>query len=141
VCFLLSTHTFEVHCVSDTFASKVAAINDPVADASIGNVTGSNAVNVYLGIGIAWTLAAIKHAIYGTTFAVEPGTLGFSVSLFCVCAAVAITVIVLRRRPVIGGELGGPRKYKIATSALLLTLWGFYALMSTLEAYCIVKGF
>merc|ERR1712200_155792 len=29
------------------------------ADNSVGNVTGSNAVNVFLGIGIAWTMAAI----------------------------------------------------------------------------------
>ena len=119
----------------------MAAINDPVADASIGNVTGSNAVNVFLGIGMSWTLAAIKHAIYGTKFTVEPGTLGFSVSLFCCCAAVAISLLVFRRRPFIGGELGGPRKYKIPSSALLLTLWAFYAIMSTLEAYCVIKGF
>jgi len=37
----------------DTFASKVAAIQDQYADASIGNVTGSNAVNVFLGIGVS----------------------------------------------------------------------------------------
>merc|ERR1739848_819587 len=38
--------------VPDTFASKTAAIQDETADASVGNVTGSNAVNVFLGIGI-----------------------------------------------------------------------------------------
>lgn len=37
--------------IIDTFASKVAAIQDKYADASVGNVTGSNAVNVFLGIG------------------------------------------------------------------------------------------
>ncbi|VDK29761.1 unnamed protein product [Gongylonema pulchrum] len=37
--------------VPDTFASKVAAIQDKYADSSIGNVTGSNGVNVFLGIG------------------------------------------------------------------------------------------
>ena len=35
--------------VLDTFASKTAAIEDETADASVGNVTGSNAVNVFLG--------------------------------------------------------------------------------------------
>merc|ERR1712001_513904 len=45
--------------VPDTFASKTAAIEDESADNSVGNVTGSNAVNVFLGIGIAWTMAAI----------------------------------------------------------------------------------
>uniref|UniRef100_A0A8C8DVX5 Solute carrier family 8 member 1b n=1 Tax=Oryzias sinensis TaxID=183150 RepID=A0A8C8DVX5_9TELE len=39
--------------VPDTFASKVAATQDQYADASIGNVTGSNAVNVFLGIGVS----------------------------------------------------------------------------------------
>merc|ERR1712060_133946 len=43
----------------DTFASKTAATMDPYADASIGNVTGSNSVNVFLGLGIPWTIAAI----------------------------------------------------------------------------------
>lgn len=43
----------------DTFASKTAAAMDPYADASIGNITGSNSVNVFLGLGISWTMAAI----------------------------------------------------------------------------------
>jgi solute carrier family 8 (sodium/calcium exchanger) len=57
----------------DTFASKVAAIQDKYADASVGNVTGSNAVNVFLGIGVAWSLAAIYHAVKGNKFLVKPG--------------------------------------------------------------------
>ena len=42
----------------DTFASKAAAVGDDNADASIGNVTGSNGVNVFLGIGLPWAMAA-----------------------------------------------------------------------------------
>lgn len=42
----------------DTFASMTAAANDPSADASIGNITGSNSVNVFLGLGLSWTFAA-----------------------------------------------------------------------------------
>merc|ERR1712223_1940199 len=61
--------------VPDTFASKVAAIEDETADASVGNVTGSNAVNVFLGIGIAWTMAAIYHESQGNTFDVPVGSL------------------------------------------------------------------
>lgn len=59
--------------ISDTFASKVAACQDKYADASVGNVTGSNAVNVFLGIGVAWSIAAIYHACHNETFFVEPG--------------------------------------------------------------------
>ncbi len=57
----------------DTFASKVAAIQDSTADNSVGNVTGSNAVNVFLGIGIAWSIASFYHRIHGTQFFVTAG--------------------------------------------------------------------
>ena len=43
----------------DTFASKIAAKNEKTADNAIGNVTGSNSVNVFLGLGLPWTIAAI----------------------------------------------------------------------------------
>ena len=46
----------------DTFASKGAAVGDDTADAAIGNVTGSNAVNVFLGLGLPWMMAAFKWA-------------------------------------------------------------------------------
>jgi solute carrier family 8 (sodium/calcium exchanger) len=43
----------------DTFASKIAAKNEKTADNAIGNITGSNSVNVFLGLGLPWTVAAI----------------------------------------------------------------------------------
>merc|ERR1719199_2109339 len=51
----------------DLFASKTAATQDPYADASIGNVTGSNSVNVFLGLGMPYTLGSIYWAIQGPT--------------------------------------------------------------------------
>jgi len=126
--------------VPDTFASKVAAQQDPYADASVGNVTGSNAVNVFLGIGIAWTLAAIYHNSAGRDFEVLPGNLAFSVTLFCVEAACAIALMLIRRHPSIGGELGGPKPMKIFTSIFFVFLWLFYVMMSTLEAYGVIPS-
>ncbi|XP_035260990.1 sodium/calcium exchanger 1-like isoform X2 [Anguilla anguilla] len=127
--------------VPDTFASKVAAIQDQYADASIGNVTGSNAVNVFLGIGVAWSIAAIYHQYHGRQFRVDPGTLAFSVTLFTIFAFICVGVLMYRRRPEIGGELGGPRTPKILTTALFVSLWLMYILFSSLEAYCHIKGF
>ena len=46
----------------DTFASRAAAIGEKHADNAIGNVTGSNSVNVFLGLGLPWLIAAIYHA-------------------------------------------------------------------------------
>uniref|UniRef100_A0A8C4HG25 Calx-beta domain-containing protein n=1 Tax=Dicentrarchus labrax TaxID=13489 RepID=A0A8C4HG25_DICLA len=127
--------------VPDTFASKVAAIQDQYADASIGNVTGSNAVNVFLGIGVAWSIAAIYHYSKGDEFRVDPGTLAFSVTLFTIFAFICIAVLIYRRRPEIGGELGGPRIPKILTTCLFFSLWLMYIVFSSLEAYCHIKGF
>ncbi|XP_026195169.1 sodium/calcium exchanger 3 isoform X1 [Anabas testudineus] len=127
--------------VPDTFASKVAAVQDTYADASIGNVTGSNAVNVFLGIGMAWSVAAIYWHMKGKPFVVEAGSLAFSVTLFTILAFLAISVLLYRRRAHIGGELGGPRGHRLATSAFLFSLWFLYILFSSLEAYCHIEGF
>jgi len=125
--------------VPDTFASKTAAIEDETADASVGNVTGSNAVNVFLGIGIAWTMAAIYWEAQGLVFEVEPGSLGFSVTIFCIEALLAILILFARRSPVVGGELGGPKLFKTISSAIFVFFWCFYVAISALEAYGVIK--
>ncbi|XP_068606630.1 sodium/calcium exchanger 1a [Brachionichthys hirsutus] len=127
--------------VPDTFASKVSAIQDRYADASIGNVTGSNAVNVFLGIGVAWSIAAVYHRSQDQEFRVDPGTLAFSVTLFTIFAFICIGVLVYRRRPEIGGELGGPRLPKVLTCGLFFSLWLMYIVLSSLEAYCHIQAF
>ncbi|KAI3353971.1 hypothetical protein L3Q82_018461 [Scortum barcoo] len=127
--------------IPDTFASKVAAIQDQHADASVGNVTGSNAVNVFLGIGVAWSVAAVYWRIKGKEFTVDPGSLAFSVTLFTIFAFICMAVLLFRRRPSIGGELGGPRVPRLLTSLLFLGLWFLYILFSSLEAYCHITGF
>ncbi|XP_070973372.1 sodium/calcium exchanger 3-like isoform X2 [Oncorhynchus clarkii lewisi] len=127
--------------VPDTFASKVAAVQDTHADASIGNVTGSNAVNVFLGIGVAWSIAAIYWHMQGKQFVVEAGSLAFSVTLYTIFAFLGVSVLLYRRRAHIGGELGGPRGHRLATSAFFFSLWFLYILFSSMEAYCHIEGF
>lgn len=43
----------------DTFASMTAAANSEYADSAIGNITGSNSVNVFLGLGLPWIMGSI----------------------------------------------------------------------------------
>merc|ERR1719365_429248 len=124
--------------VPDTFASKTAAIEDETADASVGNVTGSNAVNVFLGIGIAWSMAAVYSNYNGHHFMVPVGSLGFSVTVFCIEALLAIIILLLRRNPAVGGELGGPKAVKTVTSGCFVFFWVFYVLISALEAYKVI---
>jgi len=124
--------------VPDTFASKTAAIEDETADASVGNVTGSNAVNVFLGIGIAWSMAAIYWESQGLTFDVPVGSLGFSVTVFCIEALLAIAILMARRSPAVGGELGGPKAIKTVTSGIFVFFWVFYVFIAALEAYKVI---
>lgn len=127
----------------DAFASKTAAVEDETADNAIGNVTGSNAVNVFLGIGLPWMLAAIYWHIEGPTaewqakhpaqfaeypgggFVVEAGDLVFSVIVFCIAAFSSLGVI-WHRRLAFQAELGGPEGAKANAATFLVLLWCFY---------------
>merc|ERR1712045_671956 len=125
--------------VPDTFASKTSAIEDDTADNSVGNVTGSNAVNVFLGIGIAWTMAAVYWEAQGEVFKVPVGSLGFSVTVFCIEATLAVLILLARRHPAVGGELGGPKFFKTISSSLFVFFWVFYVMISALEAYGVIE--
>merc|ERR1719506_3215638 len=129
-------------------------MGDDTADNSVGNVTGSNCVNVFLGLGLPWMIGSLWWPNAGpnaewlrrygpgtqfeglipageAAFIVPAGTLVFSVIIFCICALVALFVLQIRR-VLYGGELGGPRGPRIATSALFVCLWLLYVLLSIL---------
>jgi solute carrier family 8 (sodium/calcium exchanger) len=54
--------------IPDTFASKIAAQQERYADEAVGNVTGSNSVNVFLGLGLPWIIATSYGHATGTTY-------------------------------------------------------------------------
>lgn len=117
--------------VPDLFASMTAAKQDEYADASIVNVTGSNSVNVFLGIGLPWMMAAFYHQINsGTNFEVTSGDLGFSVIVFSTLAIVTLGIIAVRRLK-FGGELGGSSAVKAYSSCTMILLWMSYLGLST----------
>lgn len=121
----------------DTFASKTAAQQSDCADAAIGNITGSNAVNVFLGCGLPWLIGSIYWVRHDTLnnggkgYQVKSGPLEFSVIVFLCCAVVCIMVLIARRICV-GGELGGTAVGRYSSGAFLVMLWFVYILMSTL---------
>ncbi|KAK2160733.1 hypothetical protein LSH36_127g04055 [Paralvinella palmiformis] len=127
----------------DLFASKQAAIQEKYADNSIGNVTGSNSVNVFLGLGLPWMIAAIYWNIKGETFRVPAGDLAFSVVIYTATAVVCITMLIIRRYvPAFGkGELGGHKGLKIFSAIFFIFLWVLYILLSSLQAYGHISGF
>jgi len=123
----------------DTFASRSAAIHDDSADAAIGNVTGSNSVNVFLGLGLPWLLAVIWKSVDGTgPYTVSTFNLEFSVVLFVIVATFALLTLIMRR-VFLGGELGGPNLLKFSTGSICLLLWATYIVVASLKAYGIIK--
>jgi len=119
----------------DTFASKAAAQNSKYADAAVGNVTGSNAVNVFLGMGLPWLIVTIyKLAKTGEPANVPAGDLAFSVITF-LCCSMCLFAVLLLRRIIIGGELGGPTVSKYISASICVFLWLLYIVLCTLKAY------
>lgn len=122
----------------DTFASMTAARGSKYADSAIGNITGSNSVNVFLGLGLPWVIATIYNwHKRDTDYNVPAGTLGFSVVIFLSTSMVCFAVLVLRRN-CIGGELGGPMISKVLSALLLVALWFIYIILSILQNYDVI---
>ena len=99
----------------------------------MGNVTGSNAVNVFLGLGLPWVIATIWKVSEGQRYVVPAGALGFSTVVFLCCALICLGTLCCRRA-IVGGELGGTKKGQWATFALFLSLWLIYIIFSSMQA-------
>merc|ERR1712196_228586 len=116
----------------DTFASVEATVADDTADAAITNVTGSNSVNVFLGLGLPWTMATVYHAANGTTFVYPSGDLVFSVLVFFAFAFICIGLLIVRRFK-FGGELGGNKMVAYVSSGGLALSWLLYVILSSMK--------
>jgi len=122
----------------DTLASRSAALHDDYADDSVGNITGSNSVNVFLGIGLPWVIGSIYwQAQCGIAMPVPAGDLGFSVVIFLCTAVVCIAVLAVRRQT-LGYELGG--KYRLVSGSILVSLWGLYILFCILQSTGVISA-
>ncbi|CAF1471781.1 unnamed protein product [Rotaria magnacalcarata] len=121
----------------DTFASMIAAKNSKTADDAIGNVTGSNSVNVFLGLGLPWLVAAVYWESKNLPFTVKAGDLSFSVLVFSCSCIIGMILLTLRRFLGVFGkaELGGPTIPKYACSIFFVFLWICYLTLSGLQAY------
>ena len=119
-------------------ASRTAALNDDYADDSVGNITGSNSVNVFLGIGLPWLIGAVYWQAKGLPGMPVPyKDLGFSVLVFLGVALLCVLVLALRRR-FFGYELGG--KLKITSGLVLIGLWVLYITLCSLQAKGVITA-
>jgi solute carrier family 8 (sodium/calcium exchanger) len=124
--------------IPDTFASRIAAQQERYGDEAVGNVTGSNSVNVFLGLGLPWVIASIYYESKGEVFNHPAKGLDLSVLLFLILSLIGIAVLVIRRQ-VVGGELGGSARGRYISAFIFISLWFIYVIVSSLAQYEIIK--
>ncbi|TYI55243.1 hypothetical protein E1A91_D11G128300v1 [Gossypium mustelinum] len=118
----------------DLVASKIAAERQLTADSAIANITCSNSVNIYVGIGIPWLInTAYNFITYGEPLRIENAEgLGFTLMVFFSTSVGCISVLVVRRL-ILGAELGGPRFWAWVTSVFFMLLWLIFVVLSSLR--------
>lgn len=123
----------------DLVASKIAAERQLTADSAIANITCSNSVNIYIGIGIPWLINTVyNYFVYEEPlYILNAEGLSFSLLVFFVTSAACIAVLVLRRL-ILGAELGGPRLWAWVTSAYFMFLWIVFVVLSSLKVSGII---
>jgi energy-coupling factor transporter transmembrane protein EcfT len=98
-------------------------------------------VNVLLGLGLPWVIATTWEAYTpkasksyeANDYFVPSATLGFTVIVF-VCVAILAILLLLVRRYIVGGELGGSLGGRILSASLLMFLWCIYILLSIFQS-------
>lgn len=122
----------------DLVASKIAAERQITADSAIANITCSNSVNIYIGIGIPWLIDTVYNFLmYSEPLYIDNAQgLSFSLLVFFATSVGCIAVLVLRRI-IFGAELGGPRLWAWLTAVYFMLLWVVFVVLSSLK----VSGF
>ncbi|KAM1475396.1 hypothetical protein ACFX2I_031300 [Malus domestica] len=123
----------------DLVASKIAAERQLTADSAIANITCSNSVNIYVGIGVPWLIdTAYNFFVYKEPLRIENAAgLSFSLLVFFSTSVGCIAVLVIRRLT-LGAELGGPRLWAWTTSAFFMLLWLIFVVLSSLKVSDII---
>ncbi|XP_073141262.1 magnesium/proton exchanger-like isoform X2 [Henckelia pumila] len=123
----------------DLVASKIAAERQITADSAIANITCSNSVNIYVGIGVPWLInTCYNFFAYNEPLRIENAEwLSFSLLVFFATSAGCIGVLVFRRIT-LGAELGGPKFWAWITSVYFILLWLIFVVLSSLRVYGII---
>jgi Ca2+/Na+ antiporter len=116
---------------------KSAASNKSADDVFLPTVA-SNAANIFVGLGLPWTIATIyRYANDQGSLVIgqmEAFDINFAVVTFLCCAFVTALVLGLRRS-CLGGELGGPVFSKYFSSFMMTFLWTIFIVLNCLNCY------
>jgi len=88
-------------------------------------------VNVFLGLGLPWVISSIYHTINNKPMRVPSVGLDVTVALFVIVSLVGISILLIRRF-VFKGELGGKLFYRWLSCIAFVSLWFLYVIVASL---------
>ncbi|KAI5074688.1 hypothetical protein GOP47_0010649 [Adiantum capillus-veneris] len=122
----------------DLAASAIAAHRQATADSAIANITCSNSVNIFIGIGVPWVINTVyNRVVLNNVLRVPAGDLSFILIVYFITFIFCVLVLIARRY-FIGGELGGPRNWAWASCIFILLLWMVFLVLSCLRVYNVI---
>ncbi|OIT33840.1 magnesiumproton exchanger [Nicotiana attenuata] len=120
----------------DLVASTIAAQRQITADSAIANITCSNSVNIYVGIGLPWLIDTLYNYIaYNEPLRIREcrrTKFHFACFLLQTTSVGCIGVLVFRRLT-LGAELGGPKLWAWLTCVYFMLLWLVFVVPSSLK--------
>jgi hypothetical protein len=126
------------------YASQLAAeghrsIN---AEPAIGFIPGANAMKIFLGLGLPWTIKSILKSSSGAGILCigidHTGDLSF-VALLLAVLSLLVFLILMYRRATNKGELGGETCSRALSSCFLVVLWFVFVVIVSLNCFDYLK--
>ncbi|CAH1398559.1 unnamed protein product [Nezara viridula] len=123
----------------DIFACLIVLRHKKSVDEVIGNINGTCSVNLFVGLGVPWTMAATHHQIQGDYFKVPCEHFAGVMALFSTCYLITFISLVIRRHLKFFGyaEIGGSKKARFITATFFILLYATCIALST----CIINGY
>ena len=110
------------------------------ADAALANIYGANAANVFIGLGLPWTIACFYY--WGKTGEAtyslgryEAADIAFAVVLLIFISIIVFITLFIRRYSGDRGELGGGECSKFTTGFCFIMVWILFVILNTANSY------
>lgn len=86
---------------------------------------------MFLGLGLPWVISSLYHTWNDKTMKIKSVGLPVSVAIFVIVSLIGISILLIRRF-VFKGELGGELKHRWISCIVFVALWIMYVAVSSL---------
>mgnify|MGYP003389654656 CR=1 FL=1 len=108
------------------------------ADDVFNPIAAANGANIFLGLGLPWTIATIyQWAEKDSNFYIgrmETGDINFACVSLLIATACFVIILVMRRF-FAQGEIGGTNEGRFCTSFVMFMLWIIFVVLNCLNCY------